>query len=461
MFSFNIHNHSFSHVHFIGIGGISMSGLAEILIENGYRVSGSDMKPSSILKKLESKGAVVNIGHNKDNIGDADLVVYTDAISKDNPELLEAFNKNITTVDRGTFLGQLMKLYKNSIAVSGTHGKTTTTGMMSVIFNDSLLDPTILLGGELDQIGGNVKIGNGEVLLTEACEYKGNILKFHATIGVILNIDADHLDYYKDLTHIINTFSDFVKLIPKGGYIVANNDDKNVREAVKNAKCNVVTFGIDNDSNYKATDITFNNRGLPSFKLMVNNEEAYDISLSTIGIHNVYNALAAIATAHICKVPMDSIIDSIAKYTGTHRRQEYKGKLGEAIIIDDYAHHPTAIRATLSALRNSSKGKIICAFQPHTYTRTKALLKEFADSFSDADKVIIADIYAAREKDTGMIHSRDLVNELVKNGVDAEYLGTFEEISNYIRNNASKDDIIVTMGAGDIYIVGEMLLTNK
>lgn len=194
---------------------------------------------------------------------------------------------------------------------------------------------------------------------------------------------------------------------------------------------------------------------------MVNNEEAYDISLSTIGIHNVYNALAAIATAHICKVPMDSIIDSIAKYTGTHRRQEYKGKLGEAIIIDDYAHHPTAIRATLSALRNSSKGKIICAFQPHTYTRTKALLKEFADSFSDADKVIIADIYAAREKDTGMIHSRDLVNELVKNGVDAEYLGTFEEISNYIRNNASKDDIIVTMGAGDIYIVGEMLLTNK
>ncbi len=458
MFSFNIHSHNFSHVHFIGIGGISMSGLAEILLENGYKVSGSDMKSSTILKKLEDKGAVVNIGHSKDNIGDADLIVYTDAISKDNPELQEAFDKKIVTVDRGTFLGQLMRLYKNSIAVSGTHGKTTTTGMLSVIFDGSPLDPTILLGGELDQIGGNVKIGNGEVLLTEACEYKGNILKFFATIGVILNIDEDHLDYYKNLNHIINTFSDFVKMIPEEGYIVVNNDDKNVKEAIKGAKCNVITFGINNDANYKATNITFNERGLPSFKLIIDNKESYDISLSTIGIHNVYNALAAIATAHICGVPIDSIIDSIAKYTGTHRRQEYKGNLEGATIIDDYAHHPTAVRATLSALRNSSKGKIICAFQPHTYTRTKALLHEFANSFSDADKVLIADIYAAREKDTGMIHSKDLANELVKNGVDAEYLGTFEEISDYIRKNASEGDIIVTMGAGDIYIVGEMLL---
>ncbi len=461
MFSFNIHSHNFSHVHFIGIGGISMSGLAEILLENGYKVSGSDMKSSTILKKLESKGAVVNIGHNKDNIGDADLIVYTDAISKDNPELQEAFDKKIVTVDRGTFLGQLMKLYKNSIAVSGTHGKTTTTGMMSVIFNDSPLDPTILLGGELDQIGGNVKIGNGEVLLTEACEYKGNILKFFATIGVILNIDEDHLDYYENLDHIINTFSDFVKMIPEEGYIIVNNDDINVKEAIKDSKCNVITFGINNDANYKATNITFNERGLPSFKLIIDNEESYDISLSTMGIHNVYNGLAAIATAHICGVPMDSIISSIAKYTGTHRRLEYKGKLEEAIIIDDYAHHPTEVKASLSALRNLASGRILCAFQPHTYTRTKALLHEFANSFSDADKVLIADIYAAREKDTGMIHSKDLANELVKNGVDAKYLGTFEEISNYFRKNASEDDIIVTMGAGDIYIVGEMLLNNK
>lgn len=461
MFSFNIHNHSFSHVHFIGIGGISMSGLAEILLENGYRVSGSDMKSSTILKKLESKGAVVNIGHSKDNIGDADLIVYTDAISKDNPELLEAYEKNIATVDRGTFLGQLMRLYKNSIAVTGTHGKTTTTGMMSVIFSDSPLDPTILLGGELDQIGGNVRIGNGEVLLTEACEYKGNILKFYATIGVILNIDEDHLDYYQNLDHIIHTFSDFVKLIPEKGHIVANSDDKNVMKAIRNSKCNIVTFGIKDDATYRATDVTFNKRGLPSFKLVVKDNQTYEVTLSTMGTHNVYNALAAIATAHICGVPMDLIIDSIAKYTGTHRRLEYKGNLKGATIIDDYAHHPTEVKATLSALRNSTNGKIICAFQPHTYTRTHALLGEFADSFSDADKVIVADIYAAREQDTGVIHSKDLANELVKNGVDAEYLGTFEEIGNYIRDNASEGDIVVTMGAGDIYMVGEMLLNNK
>lgn len=461
MFSFNIHSHSFSHVHFIGIGGISMSGLAEILLENGYKVSGSDMKSSSILKRLEDKGAIIYLGHSKDNINDADLVVYTDAISNDNPELVKALEKNIVTVDRGTFLGQLMKLYNNSIAVSGTHGKTTTTGMLSIILSDSTLDPTILLGGELDQIGGNVKIGNGEVLLTEACEYKGNILKFYATIGIILNIDEDHLDYFENLNHIIKTFSDFARLIPEEGYIVVNNDDKNVIEAIKDSKCNVATFAINNDANYKATDISFNEKGFPSFKLVINDNKSYDILLNTIGIHNVYNALAAIATAHICGVPMNSIISSIAKYTGTHRRQEYKGSLRGATIIDDYAHHPTAVKATLSALRNSSKGRIICAFQPHTYTRTKALLEEFANSFSDADKVLITDIYAAREKDTGMVHSRDLVHELIKNGVDTEYLGTFEEISDYIKDNVHKDDIVVTMGAGDIYSVGEMLLTDK
>ncbi|MFA5524738.1 MAG: UDP-N-acetylmuramate--L-alanine ligase [Tissierellales bacterium] len=461
MFSFNIHNHNFSHVHFIGIGGISMSGLAEILLENGYKVSGSDMKSSTILKKLENKGALINIGHSKNNIGNADLIVYTDAINKDNPELIEAYERNITTVDRGTFLGQLMKLYKNSIAVSGTHGKTTTTGMMSVIFNNSSLDPTILLGGELDLIGGNVKIGKGEVLLTEACEYKGNILKFHATVGVILNVDEDHLDYYQNLEHIIATFSDFVKLIPENGYIIANNDDVNVKEAIKSSKCSIITFGINDKADYRATDIIFNSLGLPSFKLIIKENQVYEVSLGAMGTHNIYNSLAAIATAHISGVPMDSIIDSISKYIGTHRRQEYKGNLKGARIIDDYAHHPTEVKATLSALKNSSSGRIICAFQPHTYTRTKALLKEFAESFSDADKVLIADIYAAREKDTGEIHSKDLTKEIVKNGVDAEYLGTFEEIGNHIKSMASEGDTIVTMGAGDIYIVGEMLLENK
>lgn len=458
MFSFNIHSHNFSHVHFIGIGGISMSGLAEILLENGYKVSGSDIKPSVTLKRLEKKGAIINIGHKRENIKDADLVVYTDAISKDNPELLEALEKNISTVDRGTFLGEIMKLYKNSIAVSGTHGKTTTTGMLSVIFNDSSLDPTILLGGELDQIGGNVKIGNGEILLTEACEYKGNILKFFATIGIILNIDADHLDYYEGLDHIIDTFSEFANSIPQNGHLIVNADDNNIKRSISKAKCNVITFGINNEAHYKARNIIFNDGGFPTFELVVNNKEYYNVSLNVMGIHNIYNSLAAIAAAHICGISMNLIIKSLNKYTGTHRRLEYKGVFNGATIIDDYAHHPTEVKASLSALRNSSSGRIICLFQPHTYTRTKAFLKEFASSFDAADKVIITDIYAAREKDNGMVHSKDLANELVKNGVSAEYLGSFEELEDYIRENTSEDDIIVTMGAGDIYKVGEMIL---
>ncbi|WP_429085380.1 UDP-N-acetylmuramate--L-alanine ligase [Brassicibacter mesophilus] len=461
MFSFNIHSHNFSHVHFIGIGGISMSGLAEILLENGYKVSGSDMKFSPILKKLESKGAKVYLEHNKENILGADLIVYTDAISKDNPEFIEATSKNITTVDRGTFLGQLMKGYKNSVAVSGTHGKTTTTGMISVILDESPLQPTILLGGELDQIGGNIKIGDGELLITEACEYKGNILKFYATIGVVLNIEADHLDYYKNLDHIISTFSDFSKLIPKDGYIIANSDDTNVKKAIESSNCNIVTFGVDNNSNYQASNIKFMTNGLPYFKLTINGNETYDVQLGVMGMHNIYNSLAAIATTHICGVPIESILQSIQHYTGTHRRQEYKGMINGVKIIDDYAHHPTAVKATLSAIKNLTTKKVWCVFQPHTYTRTKALLEDFGESFYDADKVLVADIYAAREKDTGLIHSKQLVDILIKNGIDATYFESFNLISEYLKSHVTEGDIVLTMGAGDIYTVGEMMLENK
>ncbi len=461
MFSFNIHKHSFTHVHFIGIGGISMSGLAEILLENGYKVSGSDMQHSSILKRLESKGAKIYLVHNKENIIGADLIVYTDAISKDNPEFVEANNRGITTVDRGTFLGQLMKGYKTSIAVSGTHGTTTTTGMVSAILDESTLKPTILLGGQLDQIGGNIKIGNGDLLLTEACEYKGNILKFFATIGVVLNIDADHLDYFENLEHIISTFSDFAKQIPKNGYIIANNDDINVQKAVKEVNCDIVTFGVENDSNYQASNIIFTENGLPHFKLTINKNETYDVSLSVMGMHNIYNSLAAIAATHICGVPIENILRSIAHYTGTHRRQEYKGMFNEVTVIDDYAHHPTEIKATLSAMKNLSSKRVWCVFQPHTYTRTKALLSEFGDSFYDADKVLIADIYAAREKDTGLIHSKNLVDLLKKNSVDATYFENFDSIIDYLKMHTAEGDIILTMGAGDIYKVGEMILESE
>lgn len=459
MNSVDINIDDYSNVHFIGLGGISMSALAEILIDKGVKVSGSDSKDSAILQKLKSKGANVYIGHKAENIkDDLDLIVYTDAISADNPEFLEAKNKSIMIIDRGNFLGQLMRRYKNSIAISGTHGKTTTTGMLSTILHDTDLDPTILLGGQLDCINGNVRIGGNDLILTEACEYKRNILKFHATIGVILNVEADHLDYYKDLGEIVETFKGFVDKIPKDGIVIVNGDDPSALETVENAVCQVLTFGIDCDSTYKASDVTFNQAGVSFFNLTVNSNKTYPVVLNVTGMHNVYNAIAAIASAHASGLEMEDVIARIADYNGTHRRLESKGSFKDVRVIDDYAHHPTEILAALKAVKNLDVNDIWCIFQPHTYTRTKSLLKEFSESFSNADKVIVCDIYAAREKDTGEIHSKQLVNLLKENNVDAMYFESFEEIKDYIKENIKSGDLVLTMGAGDVYTIGEMLV---
>ena len=459
MNSFDINIDDYSNVHFIGLGGISMSALAEILIDKGVKVSGSDSKDSAILKKLRTKGANVYIGHKSENItDDLDLIVYTDAISSDNPEFLEAKNKSVMTIDRGNFLGQLMKRYKNSIAISGTHGKTTTTGMLSTILHATDLDPTILLGGELDCINGNVRIGSDDLILTEACEYKGNILKFHATIGVILNVEADHLDYYKDLDEIIETFKGFVNKIPKDGQVIVNGDDPSALETVENAVCKVLTFGIENDSTYKASEVTFNQAGVSFFNLTVDGDKTYSVILNVTGMHNVYNAIAAMASAHASGLEMEEVIKRISDYNGTHRRLESKGSFRGVTVIDDYAHHPTEISATLKAVKNLDVKDIWCIFQPHTYTRTKSLLKEFSESFSDADKVIVCDIFAAREKDTGEIHSKQLVDLLIENKVDAMYFETFEQIKDYISENVKSGDLVLTMGAGDVYTIGEMLV---
>ena len=461
MFTFCINDHKYSHVHFIGIGGISMSGLAEILLKEGYKVSGSDANNSYIVERLKTLGADIYINHDKDNIKDADLVVYTDAISKDNEELLEAINNNIQTVDRATLLGALMKNYKNSIAVSGTHGKTTTTSMVATILHHSVFNPTILLGGQLDEIGGNVKLGTKEYLLTEACEYKGNILKYYPTIAIILNMEEDHLDYFKNIDHIVDTFVDYGKNIQDNGYLIINVDDANARKVIESTKSNVVTFGINSNADYSAENISFDMEGYPTFMLKIKGESLYPVKLNVMGIHNVYNALASIASTHILNVPIEIILDSIKNYKGTHRRLEVKGFINGIKIIDDYAHHPTEIKASLKALRNSTKAHIWCVFQPHTYTRTKILLNSFAESFSNADKVIIPDIYAAREKNTGLIHSTNLVDALLKNGVDAKYMPSFENIENYLLENATKGDIVITMGAGNVYTIGEAMLESK
>ncbi|MBZ9689551.1 UDP-N-acetylmuramate--L-alanine ligase [Clostridium estertheticum] len=446
-------------IHFIGIGGISMSGLAEILIKNNYKVSGSDMQSSHITNKLIKNGAEISIGHNADNIKDADLVVYTAAISPENPEYLKAMELNLPLMDRAEFLGHIMKGHKYNVAVSGTHGKTTTTSMVAHIILKENVDPTILVGGELDVISGNVLAGNGDYFITEACEYKASFLKFFPYIATITNIDADHLDYYRDINHIKETFVKFINLIPKEGYLIANIDDDNVKEILNNNSynCNILTYGI-NEGMLKAKDISYNELGCATFDVYKNDHLLFKIDLNVPGQHNVLNALAGIGTALCLDFTEDSITSGLSNFRGTHRRFEIKGTKDGATVIDDYAHHPTEIKAFLSAAKNYPHNKIYCVFQPHTYSRTISLFEDFSDSFYDVDNLILADIYAAREKDAGVISSNMLGDRIRSKNVNCINLHSFDEIVNYLKNNLKDGDVLLTMGAGDVFKVGEMYL---
>lgn len=444
-------------VHFIGIGGISMSGLAAVLLSRGFKVSGSDSKESDITKHLEDQGAEIHIGHKRENLQDVNLVVYTAAIPKDNPELLEASDKQIKTMDRAEFLGLLMKEFKYNVAVAGTHGKTTCTSMLSHVTLEGKLDPTILVGGELDVIGGNFKIGNSDYFLTEACEYKESFLKFYPYVGIILNIDADHLDYYRDINHIKDTFKKFVSLIPEEGYLVAYAEDSNIQEVIQNAPCNVITYGIEK-GDVLAKNIKFDNKGCATFTVNKDNKDLFEVTLKTTGKHNVLNALATISVGLIFDLPKEAIIKGLGECQGAHKRFEYKGEFKGATIIDDYAHHPVEIKATLATAKLIPSNKIHCIFQPHTYTRTKTLFDDFTTCFSDTDELILMDIYAAREKDTGLVSSDELGDKIRENGVNCINLHSHEEVAAYLKEKISPNDLVLTMGAGDVVKVADLLL---
>ncbi|GAA0745317.1 UDP-N-acetylmuramate--L-alanine ligase [Clostridium oceanicum] len=457
--SFDLIKDKNKNIHFIGIGGVSMSGLAEILLYHNFKVSGSDMNESPNTEKLSKNGAKIYIGHNKENVKNADIIVYTAAISKDNPELVEAKDKNIKTMDRAEFLGQLMKGHKYNIAISGTHGKTTTTSMVSHITLNCNTDPTILVGGNLDIINGNVRVGKSDYFITEACEYKSSFLKFHPYIGVILNIDKDHLDYYKDIEDIKNAFSKFIKLIPKDGYLIAYDEDKNIKDIIKSASCNVVTYGI-NSGTIQARNIKFDEKACGSYDVYKNDEKLFSINLNVPGKHNILNSLASICISLTLSLEKNSIAKGLESFYGTHRRFELKGKKDDITVIDDYAHHPTEIEATLNATRNYPHNKIFCVFQPHTYSRTIKLFDEFTECFNNTDELILADIYAAREKDTGEISSDMLGDSLREKGIKCTNFHNFEDIVNYLKKNASKGDLILTVGAGDVFKIGEMYLNS-
>ncbi len=447
------------HIYFIGIGGISMSGLAEILLTEGFTISGSDRAPSDLTRILTECGASVYYGQREENITpDIDLIVYTAAIKSDNPELAAAKKLNIPVLTRAQLLGQMMKNYRIPVAISGTHGKTTTTSMISQILLDADVDPTLSIGGVYKPIGGNIRVGASEYFVTEACEYTNSFLSFFPKISIILNIEEDHLDFFKDIQDIRDSFHRFALLLPEDGTLIINKDIDHVEEITAGLSCRVVTYGFSPSSDYSASQITYDAFGCPSFHLMHGDAKEEVFSLKVHGKHNVSNALAAIALADVLGIPADVTARGLLAFNGTDRRFEYKGQRNGVNIIDDYAHHPTEIRATLTAAGEYPHKKLWCVFQPHTYTRTKAFLDEFAEVLCLADEIILADIYAAREKDTLGISSQTLQQKIEALGHSCHYFSDFEAIENFLIENCTKDDLLITMGAGDIVKIAENLL---
>ena len=445
-----------SKIHFIGIGGVSMSSLAEIANNNGYIVSGSDIKESELTEKLKNSGIKIYIGQKKENIKGPDLVVYTAAISKENEEYIAAVNSGASVIERSVFLGELMKSYSHNCCISGTHGKTTTTAMLSLIMLNAKLDPTILVGGEVKELGSNYKIGSNNILITESCEYVESFLKFYPETAIINNIEEDHLDYFKDLEHIKSSFKKFADLIPSSGIIIANGMDNNVRDTLKNTD-NVKYFGTEENCDYIAKNISYSNKGYGSYDMYNKSNFICRINLNVPGEHNVLNSLAAAALAlhHNCSI--EAIQKGLEEFKGTGRRFEYKGSYNGADIFDDYAHHPTEIKTTLAACKKYDSKNIIAIFQPHTYTRTKALFNDFLTAFYDADELIITDIYAAREKDTGLVNSRQLSDALEQKGVNVKYISNFDDITNYLKANITSKDLVITIGAGDVCKISSQL----
>lgn len=447
------------HIYFIGIGGISMSGLAEVLLEKGFTVSGSDMKPSPLTHLLEEKGAHIFYGQKYENLtADIDLMVYTSAIHPDNPEFIASKDLNIPILTRAQLLGQMMKNYETPIAISGTHGKTTTTSMVSEILLEAGTDPTLSIGGILKTINGNIRVGHSGYFVTEACEYTNSFLSFYPKIGLILNVEEDHLDFFKDIEDIRHSFHLFAKLLPQDGTLIINGSIPSIEAITEGISCRIITFGSSGSFDYSAADISYDEKGCASFTLIRKGQKADVYKLSVPGEHNIYNALSAIALSELLDINASVIQKALSDFKGTDRRFEYKGTLNGVTIIDDYAHHPTEITATLKAAANYPHKTLWCVFQPHTYTRTKAFMTDFAKALSHADQIILAKIYPARETDDLGISSDTLKREIESLNKTCYYFPSFSEIEKFISENCTPGDLLITMGAGDVVKIGENLL---
>ena len=451
----------YKKIHMCGIGGVSMSGIAEILVNWGFEVTGSNNVENGATEKLKEAGIKVTIGHHAENVVGADVVVYTAAIDPENIELKTAKLLGIKTIERSDFLGEITRCYNDTSTVAGTHGKSTTTSMLSLCFIEANKDPSIQVGADLFQIKGNYKVGKSEYFVLEACEYVESFLKFSPKSTIILNIDNDHLDYFKNFENIKKAFIKYVKLIPSDGVVVLNSDDSNCLELKNYTKAKVLTYALENENaDFIAKNIKFDNDGFASFDVYKNGDFYENIKLSVPGMHNVSNSLGCIAMCYAYGIQPKDIKAALKKFTGAGRRFEFKGKMNGASIYDDYGHHPTEIISTSKALMNKKYNKSWIVFQPHTYSRTVELLDEFAKSLLNFDNIIVIDIYAAREKNKYGISSKDLVEKIKSMGKDAKYMPNFEECVKFLKENVNEDDVVLTQGAGTVTEIGGLLIKS-
>jgi len=444
-------------IHFVGIGGIGMSGIAEVLVNLGYHISGSDVQNSETTARLQKLGAQVVIGHTAENIGNADVVVTSTAVKANNPEVIEAHRKNIPVIPRAEMLAELLKM-KFSVAVSGSHGKTTTTSMISTILARGGLDPTMVIGGKLASIGSNARLGDGEIIVAEADESDGSFLKLSPTIAVITNIDREHLDFYAGITEIKEAFLKLANIVPFYGCTVICSDNIHAREIIPLIKRRMITYGIESPADYSAREIKFLKRKT-TYNLAYKGTNLSKIELTVPGMFNVYNSLAAIAVARELNLDFTTIKKGLQSFSGVQRRLEIKGRVDDITVVDDYGHHPTEIKETLAAMRQVWKNRLIVVFQPHRFTRTKALFDEFTKAFRNVDILIINDIYPASEEPIAGINSAALCEAIRQTGqTHVKYIAQAEGTVKYLLKTVKSKDTVLTLGAGSIYKIGDNFL---
>jgi UDP-N-acetylmuramate--alanine ligase len=452
--------HRIQHVHFVGVGGIGMSGIAEVLLNMGFRVSGSDLRRSDVTARLESLGAKIYEGHSAEHVNGAHVVVRSTAVRADNPEVLEARRRSIPVIPRAEMLGELMRLKPHTVAVAGSHGKTTTTSMIATVLAHAGLDPTVVVGGVVGAMGSNARLGKSDLMVVEADESDRSFLMLSPTFAVVTNIDREHMDAYADMADVRKSFSDFVNKVPFYGASVLCLDDPHVQAVIPEVLRRRITYGLSAQADIAAREVRYDQKFGSKYQARLMGEPVGEISLRVPGLHNIYNSLAAIAIGLELEVPFATIKKALSEFTGVNRRFQFKGEAAGVIVVDDYGHHPTEIRATLVAAKLGAAGRrMVVLFQPHRYTRTQDLMDEFARSFNNADVLMVTDIYAASEDPIEGVSGESVVDAVSRFGhKDARHVGTVEDATQALLSEVHDGDMVITLGAGNVYRAGEKLV---